>query len=426
MTPQLNLEARPGLELQVSPVLVSYAEILELPWLELQQRITHEVEANPALERVETGLCDVCGDRLDCAHTSSTTGSRLHVSEVDPIAEAMDPIAAFRTPFDDARAELTPEQSRIGEFLFDSLNDRGFLECPLADVAMWLGTSLEEVEQVVSIVRDLGWPTFAAHDLQECLLLQLHLVDEPETRELLRRLIASCWGDLGQVGAAELARNVGASVAEVKSALAYLRSNMQPWATMSTVEVWARPGGAPRLLPNLAIRRAEHSSGVEVSVAGAGRLRVEPLYQSLSQSSDDPRVGDAVRRATTFLLLIERRAQTLCAIVEYALGRDTQSRPERTRADVARALGLHESTVSRAVASKIVLLPDGRLVPLADLFDSRRVVEHALQRLVGAELRPLSDAELTAALHARGYSVARRTVAKYREALGIPAAHLRS
>ena len=93
-----------------------------------------------------------------------------------------------------------------------------------------------------------------------------------------------------------------------------------------------------------------------------------------------------------------------------------------TRADVAQALGLHLSTVSRATAGKYAMLPSGRIVPMAAFYSASGGLADELRRIVAAEDRPLSDEELVGRLRARGYAIARRTVTKYRLKLGIPAA----
>jgi len=97
-----------------------------------------------------------------------------------------------------------------------------------------------------------------------------------------------------------------------------------------------------------------------------------------------------------------------------------------TRLQLARDVGLHESTVCRALADKIALLPNRALVPLDDFFDAARPVQEALRDLIASEQGPLSDQELAELLAARGYPIARRTVARYREQLGIPAQRQRA
>jgi len=146
----------------------------------------------------------------------------------------------------------------------------------------------------------------------------------------------------------------------------------------------------------------------------------------------DSQVRALIRRADGFLAQLERRWHTLRRIGAYLadrqrdfLQRGPSSMAALTRAETARALGVSESTVSRAVAGKFALLPGGAVVPLADFFDCSLQVRTELRAIITGEERPLSDSELAELLRRRGYSIARRTVAKYRDRLGILPAGLR-
>jgi RNA polymerase sigma-54 factor len=165
---------------------------------------------------------------------------------------------------------------------------------------------------------------------------------------------------------------------------------------------------------------------VELVEPALSRLRLRPC----------PRRGaggdESVPRARSFLAQLHDRRETLRRVVEYAVERQkafvaagpAALRP-LTRVEVAAALGLHESTVSRAVADKYMLLPDGTLVPLSRFFGVRGGVDEELRRLLESADGPVSDQHLADLLHAAGYPIARRTVAKRRARLGFAAASLR-
>jgi RNA polymerase sigma-54 factor len=153
-------------------------------------------------------------------------------------------------------------------------------------------------------------------------------------------------------------------------------------------------------------------------------LRVSPSYLSLA--GDDGVAAD-IRRGRAFIRRLGERWSTIRRVME-ATARDQRSfvlegpaaLHPLTRSHVAAQLGLHESTVSRAVAGRSALLPCGRVVPLSAFFTASLSAQAALRDLVARERRPLSDDELAAALTADGHPVARRTVAKYRSLLDIP------
>jgi RNA polymerase sigma-54 factor len=165
-------------------------------------------------------------------------------------------------------------------------------------------------------------------------------------------------------------------------------------------------------------------------------LRVSPSY-SEATFTGGPREAAALsadlRRAHAFLGRLEQRWRALKALGEaLALHQDAFLRhgPDHlrplNRAQIARELGVHESTVSRSVAGKHAALPAGGVVPLSDFFAASPDALDVLRDLVACEPRPLPDAMLAQAMRRRGYPVARRTVAKYRESLGIPPVSRRS
>jgi RNA polymerase sigma-54 factor len=193
--------------------------------------------------------------------------------------------------------------------------------------------------------------------------------------------------------------------------------------------------------PDVIIRRTEHGFEPEVVEQRRFRINTNSLYSSLYQRSrfalggraglsDDERqhVRHFTARARFFIDCVHQRWETLTSIAEALI--DSQCdflehgvrflRP-LTRGELAERVGLHESTVSRATANKYVLLPSGRTIPFDDFFDGSLAAKDLLRELIASEdhAKPYSDEDLAALLHSRGLPLARRTVAKYREALGI-------
>jgi RNA polymerase sigma-54 factor len=167
-------------------------------------------------------------------------------------------------------------------------------------------------------------------------------------------------------------------------------------------------------------------------------LRLNPLYQQLARQaasldeSEREHVQEFVARARTFLANLRQRESTLQRIGEAIVARQEEflhhgvrHLAPMTRTEIAAELGLHESTVSRATSDKAALLPDLKLLPLSEFFVAARGVQDVLRELIENEREPLSDAELARLLGEQGYSIARRTVAKYREQMQIPPSNLR-
>jgi RNA polymerase sigma-54 factor len=348
----------------------------------------------------------------------------------------VEPTSLFRTALDDARGELTPAEQAIGEYILGSLDDRGFLSCGLDEAARALGVAADRLAYVLHVLRGTGSPALGACDVRESLLLQLaHLEETGATYPLVRSLVADHLEALLRRGPSAVAASLGVTPADVHSALAFMRTHLRPIAAEVEPEPWARPAQAARQWPDVAIRVPEDPRlPVEVEVLGPGELCIDPTYRLASALTPNRHVLEFTRRAETFITLLQRRADVLRRIVARAAneqraqvaGRGQPLGPRLTRAELARELGLHESTVTRAVANKLALLPDGRLQPLSEFFEQRHAVQDALRKLIGTETLPLTDAQLATHLATLGYRVARRTVAKYREALGIPAITVRS
>ncbi|HEX2037105.1 MAG TPA: RNA polymerase sigma-54 factor, partial [Chloroflexota bacterium] len=213
------------------------------------------------------------------------------------------------------------------------------------------------------------------------------------------------------------------------------------------------PGAAPGaptgyVLPDVII--AKRDRGFEVDVVESKRffLRISPLYRELllhsqhdggSQDSGTPlsqaerrHVQQYVSRARLFMAGIDQRRQTLQRIVAYLvsvqgeyLDKGVRHLRPLTRATVAAELGVHESTVSRATAGKYVMLPSGEVVPLAHFFTPSLSAKDVIKEMIVHEHAPLTDEQIVERLEAQGITIARRTVAKYRQQLGILPSMLR-
>jgi RNA polymerase sigma-54 factor len=188
---------------------------------------------------------------------------------------------------------------------------------------------------------------------------------------------------------------------------------------------------------NITVLDADAGGGlaVEVFTPISGWLRVNPEFKAaISDCAGEERErwSQAVAEAALVTKCLQQRNHTMRRLMEvlaqgqrsFILGGDGDLRPT-TRVQISKALGLHESTISRAVSGKSVALPGGRIIPLSKFFDRSLSVRDRVRNLIEAESRPLTDDEIAAALETQGVKVARRTVAKYRKMLGILPANVR-
>jgi len=464
MAAQLNFELvpHPAMHLRPSPLLVAFAELLALPSMELERAVVRELEDNPALERVEESACGFCGGRAAaCPVCSGGTGELARRPARPAGSGRLDGAAGLATEerqedllLRDVLTLVPGDERALAELVVGSLDARGFLGKTPAELARRARVAPDRIDRIVAALREVGHPGIAASDLRESLILQLESLTGPgpgepgqdagtgrreATVQLARRIVAGHLAALAQGRFSAIAQDLGVAADDVREARAFIQRELTPSpAERVCTERWSRPRRIPALPDLVIVERAGQPGHYAVDLAEAIRcaVRVDPAWRLAADAAmaggDGSPVPALVRRADAFLARLERRWNTLRRIGTCLVERQRDfiqhgpaSMTALTRADIARALCLSESTVSRAVAGKFALLPTGRVMPVADFFDCSLQVRTELATIITSEERPLSDSELAGLLRRRGYDVARRTVAKYRDRLGILPAGLR-
>jgi RNA polymerase sigma-54 factor len=453
----LELTPQPAMQMRPSPMLVGFAEMLALPSMEMERVVAQELADNPALERVEEAACGFCGGRSPncpvCGVRPGDPDGRPARPAGPSGLDAASSLAAEERPEDvllrDVLTLLRDDDRALAELVIGSLDQRGFLDESPADLARRACVAPDRIHRVVSALREVGHPGIAASDLRESLLLQLDSLPKAGQAAgaghggaiamLARRIVAGHLDALAQGRFCAIAQALEVQVDDVRRAREFIQRELAPSpADCIAGERWARPCRIPALPDLIIVQRCDQPGRYAVELAEAIRcaVRVDPAWRAAAgaaatDAGDSP-VRTLVRRADGFLAQLERRWHTLRRIGAYLADRQRgflQEGPASmvalTRAETARALGVSESTISRAVAGKFALLPGGAVVPLADFFDCSLQVRTELRTIITGEKRPLSDSELAELLRRRGYDVARRTVAKYRDRLGILPAGLR-
>ena len=451
----LELAPQPAMQMRPSPMLVGFAEMLALPSMEMERVVAQELEDNPALERVEEAACGFCGGR---SPTCPVCGARPGEPDGRPARpagpsglDAAFGLAVEERPEDvvlrDVLTLLRDDDRVLAELVIGSLNQRGFLDESPADLARRACVAPDRIHHVITALREVGHPGIAASDLRESLLLQLDSLGQAGqgaghgggVAMLARRIVAGHLEALAQGRFCAIAQALEVQVDDVRQAREFIQRELVPSPSGCLAgEWWARPCRTPAWPDLVIVERCDQPGRYAVELAEAIRcaIRVDPAWRMAATAGaadpGDSQVRALIRRADGFLAQLERRWHTLRRIgVHLAdrqrdfLQRGPSSMAALTRAETARALGVSESTVSRAVAGKFALLPGGAVVPLADFFDCSLQIRTELRAIVTGEERPLSDSELAELLRRRGYNIARRTVAKYRDRLGILPAGLR-
>lgn len=460
-----SFEARQQAEQRASPTLITFAQLLQLPATDMEQLVRAEIEQNPALELVEREVCLVCGRPLrhgicyGCLRRDAAAlpDEERRAARVDNDFDPLMAVAAPRTRAEmllEALAPAIPETDVfIGEYLIGSLDERGFLpQGILNEVVRGLQVSPARARRVLEALQRCGPVGIAARDARECLLLQIERLEAHDTvPPLVRTLVTEHLEELGRGLHTQLSRMLGVSPREVLSARDFIRNRLRPFPITDgdEAQTWTSPSDTPYVTPDVILRPDPARPGeylVEVAESRRYSVRLNPLYRRLAESlRDGEGEGGAampdeerdhilaqVARAQQFMGHLRERYGTLRRVAEEVVVRqkDFLAHGVRrllplTRAQIAASLGLHESTVSRAVADKYVLLPWQELSPFSQFFAAARPVEDTLRELIAGESEPLTDDQLAEQLAARGYPVARRTVAKYRTRLGLLPSHLR-
>ena len=432
LTCELSMVPRFGLE--VSPALVSFAELLMLPYPAMQLVIEEELCNNAALERLDTGECPVCQGAWPtrcpvCSVALIGVGSGSHQrlgASTDAAAAESDTQALLRA----VRMETEATDTAIVEYLVDSLDRHGLLDRSCPELAAELGVDESAVSHVLDVIRRAGPPGVGATSITECLLLQLQALGlQGDVVELAQAVIAGHLPALAKGHFTSIASALDVAPAEIKRVLELIRHRLLPHPAFDGNATTA----ACYVVPDIVVRHHREIAGeftVDLVEPAVTRLSVRPIGSGHATATTA--ASGSVRQARSFLAQLRDRWETLRRVAKCAVARQkgflvdgAVALKPLTRAEVAAELDLHESTVSRTVADKYALLPDRTIVPLTRFFSASGGVDGELRKLLESADSPVSDQRLADQLRDAGYPIARRTVAKHRARLGITAASLR-
>ncbi|MCW5850435.1 MAG: RNA polymerase sigma-54 factor [Anaerolineae bacterium] len=448
---QFDMEMAQTQEMRPSPMLVMRMNMLLLSSLELQQVIEQELEENPALEADEVDVCPLCSRPwADCRCWSSINTPDVSAGQTNGEDDELDMWAMLPRPISLSEylyRELSPQIDRednfIAEYLIGSLDEHGFLGVTVEDLARGVRVEVERVAAVLKQLQMVGPVGIGARDARECLLLQLRRWEERgQAHGLARPLVEEYFEALGEGRYGYIARCLKVSTEDILAGRDFIRNHLRPYPVPDLSELGASGAAAdtPYVAPDVIIRErvgAPSEFDVEVVESRHFVLKVAPYYQELAHTlaavshpsvtrEDQEVVKGYVTRARMFIRHLRERRETLRCVAEYVVEQQkdylchgSRHLKPLTRAEVAAALGFHESTISRATANKFVLLPSYHVVPFSQFFQASLPVQEALKEIIASEPNPMTDAQLVEALGRRGYQLARRTVAKYRAQLGI-------
>ena len=480
----LKQQLQQKLQQKLSPQQIQLIRLLELPSLELEERIKHELEENPALEEgkeVADDFGQIDGDEGDDPSSKETD---VDLSLGDYLTEDDIPDYKLREirervdkkediPFSVGQSlneyllqqlglrELSEKEVCIAEYIIGNIDDDGYLRRDLSAIADDLvfqagqEVSEEEIKDVLCVVQDFDPPGVCARNLQECLLIQLNKREQTPPVELAIALLTAYFEEFTRKHYDKIIRLLAISEDDLKKAIKEI-TLLNP-----------KPGGAwgssmetvmSQVTPDFIVETHSGELVLSMNNRGVPDLHISRDYMDMFKSYADNKANqtsdmrDAVQfvkqkldSAQWFIDAIKQRQETLQRTMEtiillqrdfFFTGDESALRPMILK-DVAERAGYDISTISRVSNSKYVQTSFG-IYPLKYFFSesmqtdsgeevSTREVKKIMKEHIDNEdkRKPLTDEELGNILKAEGYVIARRTVAKYREQMDIPVARLR-
>ncbi len=470
---------------KLSPQQIQLMKLLQVPTVSLEQRIKEELEINPALEegpvededeKLDSNEDDIDSDNnderdddfdiSDYLQDDDTPDYKLSANNTSRDDERNEiPLAVGNTFQEQLLAQLglfdlDDQQYILSQHIIGSLDDDGYLRREIAslvdDLAFTQGITCttEQLEEVLAIIQTFDPAGVGARDLRECLLLQLKRKESvpPEVQHAIT-IISDHMDEFSKKHYEKIERSMGITEDELKKALnEILHLNPRPGGTLSD-----SGRGAQQIVPDFVINNDQGNLNLTLNSRNAPELRVSRSYNEMLETySKDAKTNKSSREALQFVkqkldaarwfidAIKQRQAtliKTMSAIMEYQYeyfldGDETKLKPMILK-DIAEMVELDISTISRVANSKYVQTPFGTFL-LKSFFSealstdsgeevSSREVKKILSDLIENEdkRKPLPDETLAKALKEKGYNIARRTIAKYREQLNIPVARLR-
>lgn len=455
----------------LSPQQLLVVQLLELTTVEIEDRVRSEVMDNPALEPVEQPENQVGEDSAlpDTDSYSLDTEDDYSGNEDIPVAQpayrGVDIPVADTESFGDTLMEqlgelpLSPVQRTAGEYIIGSLDEDGLLRKPLSEIEdeLLIYNSVEisqaELQGLLSKIQSFEPAGIAARDLRECLLLQIERRGASGEWALPYRIISDCYDDFAAKRWELLAGKLGVSGEECRTAISEIvRLNPRPGASLAESVGFSRQ----QIIPDFLLDVTDDNVYISLNNSHLPSLRVSEEYTQMldvqatggdrQQKAAAQFLRQKIDAAKNFISAVQQRERTMLSTMRaiaskqkdyFVSGGDEAMLKPMILEDVAKLAGCDISTVSRVGNSKYVQTPWG-IYPLKYFFSDGVVKDdgteqsvyelfRVIREIIDAEDKsePLTDQALQEQLSLQGYNVARRTVAKYREQLGIPVARLR-
>ena len=471
MSMKMKMGMKLSQQLRMTPQLQQAIKLLQLSRLELESMVQREMEENPILEEVHEVMEEEgFGQGTDNSDSLSAAESKESADMQDPqkqdefewenyVEESPMPgqmtnfagnneeinnyeniFSSQQSLFDHLMWQLNlsgfnDEEKELGAILIGYIDDDGYLKTPLAQIAEDEGVDAVELEEMIPFLQEFDPPGVFARDLQECLLIQAQHLQE-DTHELVA-MIRTQMPNLEKKNYVAIARDMGLELEEVVE-ISKIIYSMEPKPGRSFMT-----NDTHYVTPDVYVYPVGDEYVVSLNEDGLPRLKVSNFYKNVLQGGDandvtQDYIQDKLRSAVWLIKSIHQRQRTIYKVAESIVKhqRDFFERGPKfikpmILKDIANDIGMHESTVSRVTTAKYMHTPRG-IFELKHFFNSgismddgdslaSESVKVKIKEMVDGEdvKNPLSDQKIVELLKKDGIKIARRTVAKYRDALGV-------
>jgi RNA polymerase sigma-54 factor len=468
-------------QLKLTPQQMLVQKLLQFPVASVEQRIKEEIENNPALEEapeneweqkeedssndegsdIDTGFDDDASDFME-ESDEYVPAYKLSVNNTSPDEERAEIPVAATTSFRDSLItqlnlrNLNERQCLLAEYIIGNIDDDGYLRRDLYSIAnditflQNMRTDENELIPLLEIIQEFDPAGVGARDLRECLLIQLKRKPQhTASLKLATDIIERAFEEFSHKNYEKIKEIVHADDKQVKAAIdEIVKLNPKPGETYSEEQ------GAIMVVPDFIVNIDNGEPDLILNDKTSSKVRLSPLYLDMVESKDkkDKLKREAVsfarqrmEAARNFLGALKQREETMLKVMhaildyqkDYFMEGDQSTLKPMLLKNIAKVTGLDISTISRVVNSKYVQTAQGTIL-LKTLFSesfekesgeevSVNEVKNAIKEIIDAEDKkaPLNDEVLVEMLEKKGYKVARRTIAKYREQLNIPIARMR-
>ena len=442
-----------GVAQKLSPEVVHLLKIIQTPRYEQISMIYQELQENPCLElsdfdeihqdideEEEIDIEEIVGEKDIARFVQEELPYYFEPTrEEEELREQFVHQPTLKEHLDgELRLHVTePDEIEIGEYIIEYIDEHGFFKASIQDIAKATGASPEKVEKVLKTIQSFDPPGIAARDVREALIIQ---VKRMGMDGLILRILEEAYDKFKKMDLQGIAKKLRVDIAEIRDAVEFIKS-------INPVPAKGRWGEVSYVVPHVIVEEDGDDYRVILNEYDLPFIRISPVYLEMLRNPENydektlEFVREKMRKAILFLRGLELSRETFRRIVEYIIERQKEflrkgimyKQPLRMR-EIAKAVGVHESTVSRKIQGVYIQTPRG-VFRLKDLLSkgvgenelSRDMIKERIRLIIENERkeRPLSDGEIAEILKREGISVGRRTVAKYRGEMGIPPANIR-